>query len=188
MTTGNLDGRRKRKCLVCIAAGVIIQTLIIVLFVVLIMRIRTPKVRLSSVSVESININPSSKSASFRIKVNAEVKVRNTNFGHYKFENSTATILYRGAEVGKTSLVKTRVRARSTKRFNVTMSFNSNKVSSDSNLGSDISSKNLSFSAYAKLEGKVHLFKIFKKKRSATMNCTFVVNTSSKTVNDLLCK
>ncbi|KAM6555731.1 hypothetical protein CsatB_002750 [Cannabis sativa] len=188
MTTGNLDGRRKRKCLACIVAGVIIQTLIIVFFFVFIMRVRTPKVRIASVSIESININPSSKSSSFRIKVNAEVKVKNTNFGYYKFENSTATILYRGAEVGKTTLVKARVKARSTKSFNITMSINSNKVSSDSHLAGDISSKNLSLSVSAILEGKVHLFMIFKKKRSAKMDCTFVINTSSKTVHDLLCK
>ncbi|PON96947.1 Late embryogenesis abundant protein [Trema orientale] len=188
MTTGGLDGRRRRKCLAYIVAGVILQTLIIVLFVVFVMRIRTPKVRLASVSVETLNLNSSSKSPSFNLKVNAQVAVKNTNFGHYKFENSTATISYRGTEVGKTTLVKARARARSTKKFNVTVSFNSNKVSSNPHLGSDISSKNLTFSASAKLEGKVHLFKVFKKKKSAKLDCTFVVNTSTKTVNDLSCK
>ena len=188
MTTGSVDRHWWRKCLAYIVAGVILQTLIIALFVVFVMRIRTPKVRLASVSVETLNVDTSSKSPSFSIKVNAEVKVKNTNFGHFKFQNSTATISYRGTEVGKTTIVKARARARSTKKFNVTVSFNSNKVSSNSHLGGDINSKNLSFSASAKLEGKVHLFKVFKKKKSATMDCTFVVNTSTKTVNDLSCK
>ena len=172
----------------CSIISALIFLILIVLVVVFFIRIRTPKVRLASASLETLNVNPSSKSPSFSLKVNAEVKVKNTNFGYFKFENSTATFSYRGTEIGKTTLVKARAKALSTKKFNVTVSFQSNKVSSNSHLGSDISSKNLTFSAYAKLKGKVHLFKVFKKKKSATMNCTFVVNTSQKRVNDLSCK
>ncbi|KAB1204930.1 hypothetical protein CJ030_MR7G015236 [Morella rubra] len=190
MTTGNKDERRKRKmkCLAYIVAGVIAQTLIIVLFVLLVMRIRNPKVRLGSVTVEALSVNSSSSSPSFSMKLNAEVTVKNTNFGHFKFDSSTAKISYRGVDVGEGTIIKARAKARSTKKLNVTVSVSSSKVSTKSLLGSDIKSGVLQLNSHAKLSGKIHLFKIFKKKKSAEMNCTMEVNTTTKAIQNLTCK
>ncbi|KAF3432914.1 hypothetical protein FNV43_RR24016 [Rhamnella rubrinervis] len=191
MTTGSkLDGsKRKRNICFCIIAGTIAHIIFILLFVLLILRIRNPKVRLASVSVETASLNSSSSaSPSFNLKLVAQVTVKNNNFGQLRFHNSTATISYRGTEVGEATIVKARAKARSTKKLNVTVLVNSDKVSKNSHLGSDISSKNLTFTAYAKLEGKVHLFLIYKKKiKPAQMNCTFIINTATKGVSDLSC-
>ncbi|GMN44505.1 hypothetical protein TIFTF001_013701 [Ficus carica] len=149
---------------------------------------RTPKVRLRSVSVENLNVISSSNSPSFSLKLNARLTVKNTNFGPYKFDNSKVIVSYRGTQVGEATIFKSRAKLQSTKKFNVTVSLNSNEVSSNSQLGSDVNSKNLTFNARAKLNGKVHVLGVFKKKNSAEMDCTFVVNTSTKVINDLSCK
>ncbi|XP_041015958.1 late embryogenesis abundant protein At1g64065-like [Juglans microcarpa x Juglans regia] len=190
MPGDNKDARRKgnMKCLAYIAVGIIAQTLIIVLFVLLVMRIRNPKVRLSSVAVENLGVNFSSSSPSFHIKLTALVTVKNTNFGHFKFSNSTATFLYRGTEVGEGTILQARARARSTKKLNVTVSVDSSKVSRKSLLHSDINSGVLKLSSYAKLSGKIHLFKVVKKKKSAEMNCTMELNTKTKAIQNLACK
>lgn len=191
MTTGDkLDGsKRKRNIWFCLIAGTIAHIIFILLFVLIFLRIRNPKVRLGSVSVETANLNSSSStSPSFNLKLVAQVTVKNNNFGQFKFHNSTATLSYRGTEVGEATIVKARAKARSTKKLNVTVSVNSDKVSKNSHLGSDINSKNLTFTAYAKLEGKVHLFLVYKKKiKSAQMNCTFIVNAATKGISDLSC-
>lgn len=190
-TTTNERKKRNMKCLAYVVVGIIAQTAIVLLFALLIMRIRNPKVRLASISIETLNVNSSSSFPSFKLKFNALVTVKNTNFGHFKFDNSTTTFSYRGTHVGEGTIIKARARARSTKKLNVTnVSLNSNMVSSlnYSKLRSDLSSKSLTFSAYAKLNGKIHLLKIFKKKKSAEFDCTFVVDTSTKAVHNLSCK
>ncbi|KAI3419579.1 LEA_2 domain-containing protein [Psidium guajava] len=182
------DPRRKGKIVGCIIAGVIAQTAIILLFVLLVMRIRNPKVRLSSVSVENLKLDTSSTSPSFSMQLHAQVAVKNTNFGHFKFDKTTATISYRGADVGSMDIVKAKVRARSTKRMNVTTSVSSKKFSSVTQFRSDVDSGVLTLNGHAKLSGKVRLFEVFKKKKSAQMNCTMDVDTRAKVIKNLKCK
>lgn len=185
MTNTNKDSRSKRKkCLAYIIAGVIAQTIIIVLFVLLVMRIRNLKVRIDSVSVESHTYTNSS----FTVKLNAEISVKNTNFGEFKFDNSTATISYNGTKVGEFTIIMSRAKFRSTKRFNVTVTATSAKVSTKSLLASDLSSGKLPLTSYAKLSGKVHLLMIFKKKKSAELSCSMAVNTKSQAIENLTCK
>ncbi|KAF5451148.1 hypothetical protein F2P56_031437 [Juglans regia] len=189
--TGDKDARRKRnmKWLAYIVAGVIAQTAIIVVFVLLVMRIRNLKVRIDSVTVENVNVTSSSSSPSFNMKLTALVTVKNTNFGHFKFDDSTATISYRGAEVGEGTIPKARAKARSTRKLNITVPVSSSKLSSNSgSLVSDIGSGILPLSSHAKLNGKIHLFKIFKKKKSAEMNCTMEVDTKKNVIQKLTCK
>ncbi|XP_022718085.1 late embryogenesis abundant protein At1g64065-like [Durio zibethinus] len=192
MKFGDQTSRRKRniKCWACIVAGVIAQTIIILLFVLLVMRIRNPKVRLEGVIVENVRLDSSPSKPSFTMKLNAQVAVKNTNFGHFKFKNSTFTVSYKGTPVGEATIVKARARARSTKKFNVTVLVSSNnKISRDSNqISSDIDSGIINLSSHAKLEGKIHLFRIFKKKKSTEMNCTMDVNTTLKQIQNLTCK
>ncbi|XWS10761.1 hypothetical protein CRYUN_Cryun38cG0025600 [Craigia yunnanensis] len=192
MKSGDQTSRRKRniKCWAYIVAGVIAQTIIILLFVMLVMRIRNPKVRLGGVIVENLKVNSSASKPSFTMKLNAQVIVKNTNFGHFKFKNSTFMISYKGNPVGEATIVKARARARSTKKFNVTVSVSSNnKISRNSHqLSADIDSGIINLSSHAKLEGKIFLFKIFKKKKSAEMNCTMDVNTSLRQIQNLTCK
>lgn len=194
MTTSDQESaaglRKKRniKCAVYIVVGIILQCIIIAVFAVTILKIRNPKVRLGGVTVESLQLNTSSSSPSFSMKLNAQVTVKNTNFGHYKFENTTATISYKGTPVGEATIIKARAKARSTKKLNVTMSVTSDKVSTKSQLHTDINSGVITLSSHAKLSGKVHLFKIMKKKKSVEMNCTMDVNTATKVVQNLKCK
>ncbi|KAB2598705.1 hypothetical protein D8674_001625 [Pyrus ussuriensis x Pyrus communis] len=187
--TGTDDSHRKRnRCLLYIAAGIIVQTVIIVLFVVFVLRVKTPKVRLDSVAVDTLVVNSSTSSPSFNVQINAVVAVKNNNFGHYKFESSNATFSYEGTEVGEGTIDKEKAKAKKTRRINVVVSLSSNKVSSHSRLSSDLTSGNLTFTAYAKLDGKVHLLNIIKKKKSADMNCTVNLDTKAKLVHVLTCK
>lgn len=188
--TGNQDARRKRnkKFLAFIVVGLIAQTVSTVLFVLLVMRFRNPKVRLGAVTVETLNLNSSSSSPSFTMKLSAQVTVKNTNFGNFKFDNSTATISYGGTEIGEGAIVKAHARFRSTKKVNVTVAASSSKLSTNSHLRSDIEAGILQLSSHAKLSGKIHMFFILKKKKLAEMNCTMELNTKTKAIQNLACK
>ncbi|KAK9292295.1 hypothetical protein L1049_020259 [Liquidambar formosana] len=143
------------------------------------MRIKNPKFRVRSLTMETPtagNVNSSSTSMRFH----AEVIVKNTNFGHYKFENSTITFSYLGNPVGKADVLKGRAKARSTKKMNVTVDVMTSSVPKDSRI--------LVLKSYSKLNGKVHLMKVIKKKKSTEMDCTMNVNLKTYKVDDIKCK
>ncbi|GLT69289.1 hypothetical protein SLA2020_414490 [Shorea laevis] len=84
--------RKKRiKWAVYIAAFAVFQTIIILVFALTFMRIRNPKVRFGTIDIQSFETTAPTEasSASFDMRFIARVTVKNTNFGHYKFDNST---------------------------------------------------------------------------------------------------
>ena len=121
------------------------------------MLIKSPKVRFGAVAVESFNSGNSSL-PSFDMKLVAEVRVKNTNFGHFKYENSNVTIFYGVVPVGEAAIIKDRARARQTKKFNINIDISSGGLLRNSNLGNDINAGVLPLSSRSKLSGKVHLF------------------------------
>ncbi|KAF8380156.1 hypothetical protein HHK36_027639 [Tetracentron sinense] len=172
MTTGDVEAaklrrKRNRRCCVYIIAGIVFQTIIILVFALTVMRIKSPKVRLRNVTVQTLNTNTST----FHKKLSAQITVKNTNFGHFKFESSTVSVTYNGATVGQAQIDKGRARARQTKKMDITIDLQSSKLSSTSGT--------LVLSSHAKLSGKVHLFKVIKKKKSAEMSCTMGFNTAT---------
>ncbi|XWS48872.1 hypothetical protein CRYUN_Cryun13aG0113800 [Craigia yunnanensis] len=182
------EGKRNNaKCFAYVAAFVVFQTAIILIFALTVMRIRNPKVRFGAVTVENFSTG-NSTSPFFDMKLMAQVTVKNTNFGHFKYENSTIRILYGGMPVGEAAVVKARARARQTKKFNVTVDISSNMLSPNSNLGNDIASGVLPLSSQAKLNGKVHLMKVIKRKKSSEMSCTMGIHLGTRAVQDLKCK
>ena len=182
------EGKRNNaKCFAYVAAFVVFQTAIILIFALTVMRIRNPKVRFGAVTVENCSTGNSTLPF-FDMKLMAQVTVKNTNFGHFKYENSTIRILYGGMRVGEAAVVKARVRARQTKKFNVIVDISSSMLSRNSNLGNDIASGVLPLSSQAKLNGKVHLMKVIKRKKSSEMSCTMGIHLGTCAVQDLKCK
>ncbi|XP_024171509.1 uncharacterized protein LOC112177453 [Rosa chinensis] len=116
-----------------------------------------------------------------------QIKVKNTNWGPHKFDASIATFMDQGVAVEQVSIPKSKAGMHSTKKIDVTVSLNSNGLSS-SNLGSDLNGGILTLGSQAKLTGKVELMFIMKKKKSANMDCTIAFNLSSKAVQTLQCK
>ena len=182
--TGSVRRKKSLKCLAYVAAFVVFQTGIILLFVLLVLKIRDPKVRIASISVENQHFSTNS----FSMDLKARVTVKNTNFGHFKFDNSTATISYFGTAVGEATILKARARSRSTKRFNITVPISSSKVNNHRQLRRDLNSGVLNLSSTAKLSGNIHLFKIFKQKKSAEMSCTMELHTNTSSIENLSCK
>ncbi|KAM7525814.1 hypothetical protein LguiA_015716 [Lonicera macranthoides] len=151
------------------------------------MRIKSPKVRFSDVTVDNISsTNPNSPS--FNMRLLTQLAVKNTNFGHFKYDNSTLTILYNGVPVGEAVIPRARARARRTRRTTIIVNISSAGLPSGNNLGSDINSGVLALTSQARLRGKVHLMKVIKKRKSAEMSCTIAINLSAGAVQEFNCK
>ncbi|CAI9771779.1 unnamed protein product [Fraxinus pennsylvanica] len=181
------EGRSKRKCFTCIAAFIVFQTAIILVFALTVMKIRSPKVRFNAMVVESFNSN-NATSPSINMQLLTQITVKNTNFGHFKYDNSTLSILYNGMPVGEAVIPRGRTKARKTQKFNISVAVSTDRLSGDTNLGNDMNSGILRLSSRAKLSGKVHLMKVIKKKKSGEMNCDWAINLGTRQVQGLMCK
>ncbi|PON97755.1 Late embryogenesis abundant protein [Trema orientale] len=176
-----------KKCLAYVAAFIVFQAIVIAVFALTVMKIKSPKVRFGYVTAENFS-SSNTNGPSFSMDLKAQFTVKNTNFGHFKYENSTVTILYHGMPVGEAFIAKARARARSTRRFDITIPISSARLTNTASLGNDINGGVLTLTSQAKLSGKVHLMKVLKKKKSGEMSCTMSVNLGTRAVQDLKCK
>ncbi|KAB2608703.1 hypothetical protein D8674_011871 [Pyrus ussuriensis x Pyrus communis] len=181
--------QQNRKCFAYIAIFVVFQIIVLAIFGATVMKIKTPNVRLRSVTVQSLDYSSSgSNSPFFNMTLIAEVSVRNKNFGHFKFDPTKANVTFGGVIVGQGDIIKARAKARKTKRMNVTIEVNSDGISDGAKLGTEVSSGNVTLSTLASVRGKVTLMKMMKKRKTAHMNCSMVVNLPNQLVYDLACK
>ncbi|KAF5460612.1 hypothetical protein F2P56_020470 [Juglans regia] len=180
---------QNRKCYAYIIAGVVFQTIIILVFALTVMRIKTPSVRIRSVTVQNLTYNAPNSPAFFTVTLNAEIAVKNKNFGHFRFDKSTANVTFENVVVGDGDIIKGRAKARKTKRMNVTIDVSSNGVVTDgAELNNELNSGNLTLTCLARLRGKVTLMKMMKKRKTADMNCTMTVDLKSQAVHVLDCE
>ncbi|XP_059669746.1 late embryogenesis abundant protein At1g64065-like [Cornus florida] len=181
-----LRRKKRMKCLAYAVAFAVFQTGVILLFSLTVMKIKNPKFRVRSATFETFEVVTSNPS--FNLRMNAELGVKNTNFGHYKFDDSTITFSYKGVQVGSAIVQKARARARSTKKFNVVVDLSSTGLPSNLELGNDLNSGFIVLSSESRLKGKVELMKVMKKKKSTDMSCTMEVYISSQDVRNVKCK
>lgn len=124
--------KKRIKYIAYFAAFPVFQTIVILIFALTVMRIKSPKFRFGSVAIESLSYSSSTTAPSFNMRFNAQVTVKNTNFGHL-FEDSTIRLAYKGIPVGMASIPNSRARARYTKKMNVAIDVASDNVLSNSN-------------------------------------------------------
>ncbi|CAN6579027.1 unnamed protein product [Malus baccata var. baccata] len=178
---------KNTKCLAYVAIFIVFQIIVITAFSLTVMKIKGPKVRFGTVAAENFS-SISSNSPSLSLNLVTKFAVKNTNFGHFKYPNSTVTIYYAGQAIGSADIPKGRARARSTRRTDVVISINTDKLSGSTNLGNDINSGLVPLTSEATLKGKVELMKIIKKNKSGKMSCSMSVNLANRAVQDLKCE
>ncbi|GMN31879.1 hypothetical protein TIFTF001_003437 [Ficus carica] len=110
--------RKKRiKLAICIAIFAVFQIIVITAFALVVMRAKSPKLKLSDkFEFKTLIANSSPSSPSFDMTFTTQVRVKNTNWGPYKFDNTTATFTYDGETVGEVVIPKGKAGMRSTKK------------------------------------------------------------------------
>ncbi|KAL3521582.1 hypothetical protein ACH5RR_019731 [Cinchona calisaya] len=183
-----LRRKKRMKYLAYFAAFVVFQTGIILLFSLTVMKIRTPKFRVRSATFETFEI-ATATNPSFNFRMDAELGVKNANFGNYKFQNSSIVFFYGDAPVGEAVVRETKAGWRSTKKLDVVVDLSSNGLTNNnSQLANDLNSGVLTLNSRSTLNGKVELMFIFKKKKSTSMDCTITIGLADKVVREIKCK
>ncbi|XP_052185332.1 late embryogenesis abundant protein At1g64065-like [Diospyros lotus] len=166
-----LRRQKRKKWILYIIAFVIFQTAVIALFSMTVMKFRTPKFRIQSAT---FNHNFQTSNSPF----NLTIGVKNTNFGPYKFDNTTILFYHQnGALAGSAAVRKSKANFRSTKKLDdVAVDL----VMPDSGI--------LPLTAKAEMKGKVTIMFMFKKKKSTKLDCSMEVNTNTKALQNVKCK
>ncbi|KAL3738228.1 hypothetical protein ACJRO7_019709 [Eucalyptus globulus] len=182
--------RKKRmKWTIGIIAFVIFQVVQALFFVLVIMKFKSPKFRVAEFDVQTLTTGTQA-SPSFNLSFVAPIRVKNTNWGPFKYDASTVDFTYEGVQVGQAIIPKSKANFKSTKKINVNVTLSSVNLPSDVNstLGSDLSAGVINLSSQGELRGKVTVMFMFKKRKTSLMNCTMAINTSTKAVQSLSCQ
>ncbi|KAI8540416.1 hypothetical protein RHMOL_Rhmol09G0262200 [Rhododendron molle] len=189
-TSSELRSQKRKKWLLYGVAFVIFQTGIIVLFSLTVMKVRTPQFHvrsgiLSSVQTDGTSTNP----PSYNLMLNAVLGVKNTNFGPYKYENSTIYFFYNGTRVGSAEIPDSKAGFRSTKKINVAANLVDPAAAGNSTelMFNILNSGTLPLIGQSTLNGKVELMFVFKKKKAINLDCTMDVNIPTKELQNIQC-
>ncbi|XP_052186883.1 late embryogenesis abundant protein At1g64065-like [Diospyros lotus] len=179
---------KRKKWLLYIIAFVIFQTGVIALFSMTVMKFRTPKYRVQSASFTNFDVSNNSN-PSFNLWMDTRFRVKNTNFGPYKFDNTTVVFYYNGTQVGSAVVRKSKANFRSTKKLNMAVNLVSpTSLANNQQLAKDLSLGILPLTSQSEMKGKVTIMFMFKKKKSTKMNCSMEVNIHEKTLQNVKCK
>ncbi|KAL6291585.1 hypothetical protein ACE6H2_009095 [Prunus campanulata] len=184
-----LKRKKRMRCLFYVTVFAVFQVIVITVFALTVMKIKSPKFRVRSASFSDFEVG-NGTNPSFNLDMDVKFGVKNTNFGHFKYEDGIVEFEYRGTRIGQVNVYEARARARSTRKVADSLELTSNGLSakSQSQLASDISSGIIPITSASKLDGKIHLMKVIKKKKSAHMNCTMEIVLATQSVQNIVCK
>ncbi|GFY97382.1 hypothetical protein Acr_11g0016880 [Actinidia rufa] len=125
-------------------------------------------------------------SSSYNMTLVANLKIKNRNFGNYKYERTTVNVTHGGVLVGEGVIWKGTAKARDTKEVGINVTVSSNGLTDNSGF--------LLLDVEAKLRGKVHLMKMMgmeiilvKKRKGAELDCTMEVNLNNGQIQNMDC-
>lgn len=182
-----LRRQKQKKWLLYGIAFVIFQTGIIALFSMTVMKVRNPKFRVRYATFDTFDVVQTTN-PSFNLTTNVALGIKNTNFGPYKYDDSTIYFYYGATEVGSAVIPKSKAQFRRTKKLTIAVDLDSTILAGNSQLSSAISSGIVPLSSRSKLNGKVELMLIFKKKKSVDMDCTMEINIAKQALQNVKCK
>ncbi|KAL3738224.1 hypothetical protein ACJRO7_019705 [Eucalyptus globulus] len=182
------ERRKKRmKWTIGITAFLIFQVAVVLFFVLVIMKFKSPKFRVGEFDIQSLNAGTQA-SPSFDMTFVAPIRIKNTNWGPFKYDATTVNFVYGGVQVGEVAIPKSKANFKSTKKIDANVTLNSMNLLSGSTLGSELSLGVITLNSQGELKGKVTVMFMFKKNKTSQMNCTMAIDVSTKALKSLSCR
>jgi len=182
------ERRKKRmKWTIGITAFLIFQVAVVLFFVLVIMKFKSPKFRVGEFDIQSLNAGTQA-SPSFDMTFVAPIRIKNTNWGPFKYDATTVNFVYGGVQVGEVAIPNSKANFKSTKKIDANVTLNFTNLPSDSTLGSELSSGVITLNSQGELKGKVTVMFMFKKNKTTQMNCTMAIDVSAKALKSLSCR
>ncbi|KAI4370112.1 hypothetical protein MLD38_018493 [Melastoma candidum] len=182
------EKRKKRiKWAIYIAAFTVFQVMVLLVFGLVIMKVNAPKFRVGELQIQTLATNQAAPS--FDMSFIAPIRIKNPNFGPYKFDQTTVDFTYGGVVVGQVAVPKSKVNFKSTKKIDLEGAVNSTALlAANSGLATELNNGVITLRSQGTMNGKVTLMLMFKKKKSTQMDCAMVISVVSKTIMSVECK
>ena len=132
--SNELKRKKRIKLAIYIAAFVVFQVIVITVFGLTVMRVKSPKLRLNNVQIQTLTTG-AANSPSFDMTFATQVRVKNPNFGRYKFKSTNTTFTYKGTMVGQMFISKGKAGLKSTKKMNAVVTLSSGQLPNAADLG-----------------------------------------------------
>ncbi|KAI6707175.1 hypothetical protein NL676_010137 [Syzygium grande] len=179
--------KKKMKWTIGITAFIIFQVVQALFFVLVIMKFKSPKFRVGEFDLQSLNVGTQA-SPSFDMTFIAPIRIKNTNWGPFKYDATTVNFVYGGVQLGQVAIPKSKANFKSTKKIDASVTLNSTNLPSDSTLASELNSGVITLNSQGELKGKVTVMFMFKKNKTSQMNCTMAIDVSTKALKSLECR
>ncbi|KAJ1409671.1 Late embryogenesis abundant protein [Sesbania bispinosa] len=179
-----------RKVCITLTAVVIAIILLIVILALTVFKAKHPVTTVDSVKLEDLHV--SLDIAKLRVDLNVtldvDVSVKNPNKVGFKYSDSTAHLNYRGQLIGEVPLPAGEISSSETKGFNLTLTIMADRLLSNSQVFSDITSGTLPLNTFVRISGKVSIMGFIKVHVVSSSSCDLVINVSNRTVGSQECQ
>lgn len=177
---------------VCIAVTCGILITIVLIAVILAFTLFKPKKLVSKVdSIEiqdmDIGFNVFSMNLNLNVTLNVDVSVKNPNKFGLKYYDGFALLHYRGLQIGEAPIPNGEISPEETKGVNVTLTLMADRLLSNSQIFSDVTSGKLPLNTFMSIAGEVNILSLIKFHVSSTSTCDFSINITNKTIENHVC-
>ncbi|KAJ1405965.1 Late embryogenesis abundant protein [Sesbania bispinosa] len=168
--------RKFIRCCGCVTAIIVIFVVILIVLAFTVYNVKEPEVKMNGVTL----LNATLASLLFNrtltndnnITLLADISVKNPNAFTFRFGNTTTTVYYDGKGIGQGTTAPGKAKARRTMRFNVTMEIMAKELLDNPNLVNDLKDQAFNISSYTRIDGKVKILNLIKRKVVVDLNCT----------------
>jgi hypothetical protein len=178
------------KVCLTVTSVLIAIVLLIVILALTVFKAKHPVTTVDSLKLQDFNLNLdiAKLRVDLNITLDVDVSVKNPNKVGFKYSNTTAHLNYRGQLIGEVPIIAGEISSGETKGFNLTLTIMADRLLSNSQLYSDITSGTLPLNTFLIISGKVSILGFIKVHVVSTTSCDFAVNTSNKTVGNQECQ
>ncbi|KAI4355964.1 hypothetical protein L6164_000019 [Bauhinia variegata] len=181
--------KRRNTCLAVTAAVVIAIVLIIVILAFTVFKAKRPVSTVDSVKLENLHVGLDI--AQLRVDLNVtlkvDVSVENPNKVGFKYSGSAAQLNYRGQMIGEAPIPAGDISPGEKTGMNLTLTIMADRLLSNSQLFSDVTSGELPVNTFVRLSGKVRVLGFIKFHVVSSSSCDVTVNISNRTIGDQVC-
>ncbi|KAM0991792.1 hypothetical protein ACFX13_010308 [Malus domestica] len=189
---GDASPRRRTCRNVCLAAtaAVFVATIVLVILCLTVFKAKNPTTTVNSAVLKDLDVslNIPRVSVDMNLTLGVDLSVKNPNKVGFKYKNSTASLNYRGTQVGEAQIGSGKISADQTKPMNVTLTIMADRLlGKSSELFSDVRAGTLPLNTFTKISGKVIVLGIFKIHVVSTSSCDFSIDVGNRTVGQQRC-
>ncbi|KAG2712190.1 hypothetical protein I3843_04G105400 [Carya illinoinensis] len=183
------SGKRRKTCCLAVIGTTIGIVILIVILAFTVFKAKRPVTTFDDVGIKDLDfsLDIARRTVDLNVTLDVDVSVKNPNKVGFKYSNSTALLNYRGQLVGEAPLIAGDISAGETKHMNLSLTIMADRLLSNTEIFSDVTSGVLPLNTYIRLSGKVKIF-LFRIHAVSSSSCDYNIHIFNRTVDNQGCK